>query len=138
MNIRPFKEADRDALIALWRDCLLVVPWNDPDRDIDRKLAADPEGLLVGEIDGDIVATAMAGYEGHRGWVNYLAVAPARRREGLGRAMMAAVEALLAGRGCPKVNLQVRTGNSEVIDFYEALGYRVDAVVGLGKRLEID
>jgi ribosomal protein S18 acetylase RimI-like enzyme len=80
----------------------------------------------------------MAGYEGHRGWVNYLAVDPGRRRQGLGKDLMAAAERLLAERGCPKINLQVRSENADVIAFYVALGYMKDDVVSLGKRLVND
>ena len=82
-----------------------------------------------------VVGAVMAGYEGHRGWINYLAVEPGRRRQGLGRELMATAERLLAERGCPKINLQVRSENADVIAFYGALGYRQDEVVSLGKRL---
>ena len=125
-------------MIELWRACELVVPQNDPDRDIDRKLRVDPQLFLVGECGDAVVATVMGGYEGHRGWVNYLAVAPSRRGEGFGRVMMTAVESLLRERGCPKINLQVREGNREALGFYARLGYLDDHVVGLGKRIEHD
>jgi len=138
MRIRPFEDADRDEVVALWELCDLVRPWNDPGKDIARKLLVQRELFLVG-LDGPaIVATAMAGYEGHRGWVNYLAVHPERRRRGLGRAIMAEVERLLRAAGCPKINLQVRGSNTAAIDFYERLGFRVDDAVSLGKRLEHD
>jgi ribosomal protein S18 acetylase RimI-like enzyme len=135
MLIRPFQEGDTDEVIALWEACGLTRPWNDPRRDIARKLAVQRELFLVGEVDGRPVATAMAGYEGHRGWVNYLAVAPDDRRAGHGRALMAEIERLLLERGCPKINLQVRADNPEALGFYRALGYEVDAAVSLGKRL---
>jgi len=138
MKIRPFAEADEPAVTRLWRDCELVVPWNDPAKDIARKLAVDPELFLVGEVAGTVVATVMAGYEGHRGWVNYLAVHPDHRRGSYGRQMMAEAEQSLAARGCPKVNLQIRASNTAVVAFYESLGYRVDEVVSMGKRLEED
>jgi ribosomal protein S18 acetylase RimI-like enzyme len=77
----------------------------------------------------------MAGYEGHRGWVNYLAVAPRLRGKGLGRALMQHVEKALLQRGCPKINLQVRESNREAIEFYRHLGYLQDESVSLGKRL---
>jgi len=92
----------------------------------------------VGEVAGTVVATVMAGYEGHRGWVNYLAVHPDHRRGSYGRQMMAEAEQSLAARGCPKVNLQIRASNTAVVAFYESLGYRVDEVVSMGKRLEED
>ena len=85
-----------------------------------------------------VIATVMAGYEGHRGWVNYLAVHPDHRRGSYVRQMMAEAEQALAARGCPKVNLQIRASNTAVVAFYESLGYRVDEVVSMGKRLEED
>ena len=138
MKIRPFEPDDEAAVIALWERCGLTRPWNDPRKDIRRKLAVRPDLFLVGLIDGAVVATAMAGYEGHRGWVNYLGVAPEHRRRGLGRAIMAEAERRLREAGCPKINLQVRTGNAAVIAFYHSLGFVLDEVVSLGKRLEPD
>ena len=138
MNIRPFDEKDRSAVIALWRACELVKPQNNPDRDIDRKLAVGRELFLVAERGGEIIASVMAGYEGHRGWINYLAVAPTHRRQGLGETMMAAAEQVLRAAGCPKINLQIRDSNLEVIAFYRAIGYLEDPVKSMGKRLESD
>ena len=138
MTIRAFQAEDTAAVISLWADCGLLAPQNDPRKDIARKLRVYPEGFLVGEYEGRIVAACMAGYEGHRGWINYLAVSPAYRRRGLGREMMTAAEALLSAAGCPKINLQVRTANRDVLAFYKALGFGVDDVVSLGKRLEKD
>lgn len=135
MNIRPFQESDMETVIALWRACDLVRPWNDPHKDIQRKLEVSRELFLVGEVDGRVVAAAMGGYEGHRGWVNYLAVHPDYRRHGYGRALMQALEEKLLALGCPKLNLQVRESNTAVIQFYEALGYGNDHVVSFGKRL---
>jgi len=136
--IRPFREADEAQVVALWRACGLTRPWNDPHRDIARKLAMQRELFLVGEEGGRIVASVMAGYEGHRGWVNYLAVDPGRRRAGLGARLMQRVEELLLAQGCPKINLQVRASNAEVLAFYRALGYAQDEVVAMGKRLVPD
>ena len=138
MQIRPFQLSDESAVIELWRTCDLVKPWNDPHKDIRRKLAVNPELFLVGLVDGAIVATVMAGYEGHRGWINYLAVSPNHQRKGYGREMMKEAERLLRRIGCPKINLQVRTANRAVIEFYRHIGYSVDEVVSLGKRLERD
>ena len=135
MHIRAFRAADEAAVIALWEACRLTRPWNDPRKDIARKLAVQPELFLVGEIGGVVVATVMAGYEGHRGWVNYLAVSPQHQREGLGRKLMQEVEKRLLERGCPKVNMQVRALNTEAIAFYARLGYAQDESVALGKRL---
>ncbi len=143
ISIRPFAVADTEAVVALWRDSGLVKPWNDPYLDIERKLAVQPELFLVAEAaddgsDGTVVGTAMVGYEGHRGWVNYLAVDAALRGGGLGRALMAEAERLLLARACPKLNLQVRSTNAEVLAFYARLGYVVDDAVSLGKRLIAD
>ena len=138
MNIRPYETTDESALIRLWEDCGLVVPQNDPRKDIQRKLKVQPELFLVGVIDDELVAGVMAGYEGHRGWINYLAVSPDHRRKGLGRRMMAAAEDQLRAMGCPKINLQVRATNKAVLDFYFRIGFGDDQVMGLGKRLEED
>ncbi len=138
MNIRRFQTSDGPSVISLWERCDLLRPWNDAKKDIQRKLNAQPEMFLVGALDDEVVATVMVGYEGHRGWINYLAVAPEHRRKGLGRAMMDEAEKVLGQAGCPKVNLQIRGTNTSAIEFYRQLGYQVDDVVGLGKRLEHD
>ena len=136
MHIRSYKHPDDEAeLIALWKKCGLVKPWNDPTKDIERKLTVNPELFLVGLIDNKMAATAMGGYEGHRGWVNYLAVDPDYQRRGLGGEIMQVIEAMLLERGCPKINLQIRTSNLQAIRFYESIGYKEDEVVSLGKRL---
>jgi ribosomal protein S18 acetylase RimI-like enzyme len=135
MQIRPFALNDQSAVIALWTDCGLVRPWNDPIKDIARKLTVQPDLFLVGELDNEIVAAGMFGFDGTRGWVHYLAVAPTHQGESLGRALMAEGEHLLEQLGCPKVNLQVRSGNERVIGFYESLGYVSDGTVTLGKRI---
>jgi ribosomal protein S18 acetylase RimI-like enzyme len=140
VQIRAFEEGDTDEVIALWRLCGLTRPWNDPGRDIARKLEVQRELFLVGvdEGNGTVIASIMAGYEGHRGWVNYLAVHPDARAAGHGRALMNEAERLLLERGCPKVNLQVRGDNAEALAFYAAIGYGVDDAVSLGKRLVDD
>jgi ribosomal protein S18 acetylase RimI-like enzyme len=146
---RSFIPGDRTRVARLWETCGLTRPWNDPCRDIDRKLDRDAELLLVGEAPaseaadgttttGRVVATVMAGYDGHRGWINYLAVDPDHRGEGHGRTMMEAAETRLLALGCPKVNLQVRTDNPDAVAFYELLGYSVDPVVSMGRRLISD
>ena len=135
VRIRPFERADTEAVVALWRDAGLVVPWNDPYRDIERKLTVQPDLFLVGDVGGAVVATAMIGFDGHRGWVNYLAVDAAHRRGGLGARLMAEAERLLIDLGCPKLNLQVRSSNTGVIEWYRTLGYEPDNAVSLGKRL---
>ena len=138
LEIRPFDQTDEDAVIQLWTDCGLVVPWNNPDRDIRRKPTVQPELFLVGCSDGQVVAAVMAGYDGHRGWINYLAAFPQHQRTGIARRMMDKAESLLRAAGCPKINLQVRSTNAEVIEFYKSLGFKMDEVVSLGKRLEPD
>lgn len=135
MQIRSFTSSDSAAVIALWQESGLTRPWNDPAKDIERKLSTQPELFLVAEADGSVVGTAMVGYDGHRGWVHYLAVAPSLQGTGLGRELMAEAERLLIELGCPKINLMVRTGNDRVIGFYEALGYGTDEVALLSKRL---
>ncbi|WP_073614184.1 GNAT family acetyltransferase [Desulfopila aestuarii] len=138
MKIRTFQTDDTAAVIQLWQACGLTTATNDPLRDIERKLLVDADLFLVGEKDGRIVATVMGGYEGHRGWLNYLAVAPELRRQGYGQAIVHAIEQMLTAKGAPKINLQVRTSNQTVIEFYQTLGYHIDNVVSLGKRLVQD
>ena len=138
MRIRPFAADDQAQVVALWEACELTRPWNDPATDIALKVDHSPDLFLVAEQDGRVIGTVMAGYEGHRGWINYLAVDPDRQRGGLGRALMDAAEARLTELGCPKVNLQIRTSNPAALGFYAAIGYRQDEVVGFGKRLDTD
>jgi ribosomal protein S18 acetylase RimI-like enzyme len=138
IEIRPFQASDASAVVQLWSDCNLVVPWNDPNRDIRRKLAVQPELFLVGVLAGEVVATVMAGYDGHRGWLNYLAVASHFRCRGIGRCMVKKAETRLRELGCPKINIQIRTGNTAVIEFYRKLGFKPDDVVSMGMRLESD
>ena len=136
--IRQYDVTDRDDVIELWRQCGLVVPQNDPGRDIERKLKVNPEWFLIGLLNGKIIASCMAGYEGHRGWINYLAVSPGYRRRGFATRLIRETERLLHRAGCPKINLQVRASNSSVIAFYETIGYSIDDVVSMGKRLDQD
>ncbi len=138
MRVRAFADADEEAVVALWQRCGLVRAWNDPHKDIARKRAVQRELFLVAELDGAIVGSVMGGYEGHRGWVNYLAVDDAQRRSGLGRRLMDEVETRLRALGCPKLNLQVRGDNRAALAFYQKLGFAVDDAVSLGKRLERD
>ncbi len=138
MKIRTYDIADKEQVIALWKECGLVVSQNDPGKDIDRKLEVDPDLLLVGTLNDAVIATVMGGYEGHRGWINYLAVKPSQQRKGYGKELMSHVENLLQSKGCPKINLQVRNTNKAVISFYSSIGYGDDNVVGLGKRFVND
>jgi ribosomal protein S18 acetylase RimI-like enzyme len=138
ITIRPFSTTDADAVVSLWQDCGLTRPWNDPHLDIDRKASCQSELFFVGSCENEIVASAMFGYDGHRGWVNYLAIAPAHRRQGYGAQMMFHGEAALLALGCPKINLQIRSENTDIAKFYEAIGYREDLVISMGKRLISD
>lgn len=135
MKIRKFSESDRKAVIHLWQVCELTRPWNNPDLDISRKLSVQAELFLVGELEGDVVASVMGGYDGHRGSVFYLAVAPHCQGRGYGSSLMAEIQQLLVSMGCPKLNIVVRTSNSKVLEFYKHLGYETDDVISLGKRL---
>jgi len=138
LKIRPFHPDDEKEVIALWFECNLVSPQNNPRSDIERKLRVNPEWFFVGILGGKVVATCMAGYEGHRGWINYLAVSPQYRRQGIATLMMNQAESRLRAAGCPKINLQIRETNKEVIQFYKSIGYAKDLVVSMGKRLEYD
>lgn len=135
MRIREFAEGDTERVIELWSCCGLLRPWNDPQKDIARKLQVQRELFMVGEVEGRLVAVVMIGYEGHRGWVNYLAVEPELQRHGLGREMMAEAERRARDLGCPKLQLQVRKDNAAALAFYRKLGYAEDAVISMGKRL---
>lgn len=139
MQIRQFAVADTEHVVALWAAAGLTKPWNDPRKDIARKLTVQPELFIVAEDEsGTIIGTAMAGYDGHRGWLYYLATAPGTRGAGVGRALVEHVEQALLNLGCPKLNLQVRTSNPHPLGFYERLGYSVDETTSLGKRLIAD
>ena len=136
--VRVFKESDEARVLELWMFAGLVRAWNDPKKDIARKLKVQRDLFLVAELEGTVVGVVMAGYEGHRGWVNYLAVDIGQRRRGIGSALMRDAERRLRLLGCPKLNLQVRAENGEVQAFYAALGFKADEVVSMGKRLEDD
>ncbi len=138
MIIRPYHLSDRESLVRLWHDCGLVFAHNDPYRDIDRKLAVNPDWLLIGELNGNVIASCMVGYDGHRGWLNYLACAPKHRQNGFARKIVTHAEKILKDAGCPKINIQIRTSNQQIIDFYRQLGFSTDNVVSMGKHLEID
>jgi ribosomal protein S18 acetylase RimI-like enzyme len=135
VKIRSYEKSDQAAVIELWRKCGLTRPQNDPKKDIARKLKVNPELFLVGVEGTKVVATAMGGYEGHRGWVNYLGVDPDYRKKGLAKQLMETLEEKLLERGCPKLNLQVFTTNIEAMEFYDRIGYQRDEVVSYGKRL---
>ena len=135
--IRPYREGDQTVVISLWQAVFPDdPPWNDPALVIRQKLAVQRNLFLVGEFRGQVITTVLGGYDGFRGWVYHLAVAPEHRRQGFGGAMMQEIETQLRNLGCPKVNLQVRAANAEVSKFYRHLGFQIEERVSFGKRLE--
>ncbi|GGD80184.1 GNAT family acetyltransferase [Microbacterium murale] len=142
--IRAFERGDTDAVVELWHDVGLTRPWNDPYQDIERKLKVQPKLFIVAETPGAhdgpprVVGTVMAGYDGHRGWLYYLASAPELRGSGIGRGLVVEAERLLLEMGCPKVQLMVRADNEAVLGFYDQLGYERFEVSNTGKRLIAD
>lgn len=136
VEIRPARPADRDAAVRLWEQCNLTRPWNDARRDFDQALRGPSSTVFVGELGDEIVATVMAGFDGHRGWVYYLACDPSCRRQGLGAGMMRAAEDWLRAEGAVKVQLMVRRSNSEATAFYERLGFDRSDVLVLARWLD--
>ena len=136
LKIKPYSEKDEQGVVALWHEAFPDnSPWNVPQNDIKRKLNIQRELFLVAEIEDEIVGTAMAGFDGHRGWVYYVAVSKKHRRRGIGKALMQRVEKGLIDIGCSKLNLQVRASNKEVVEFYKNLGYDIEDRVSMGKLL---
>ena len=134
--IRPFKLEDKNSVVELWKICRLTRPWNNPEKDIERKLNVQSEMFLVLEIQGSIIGSVMAAYDGHRGAINYLAVHPGFQKKGYGKILMTYVEQELLNKGCPKINLLVRSDNLNVKRFYKGLHYdEQDDVKVFGKRL---
>ena len=135
---RDYLPSDMRAVIGLWEVCGLTRPWNDPQTDIERKLTDSNGAFWVVGQGEDVVASVMIGYDGHRGSINYLAITPRLQRSGLGAELMRRAEAFLIELGCPKVSFCVRKDNDSVLSFYDSLGYVVDDVHFLGKRLIAD
>lgn len=135
MEIRVFRQDDFEEVITLWERCDLLRPWNDPEMDIERKLNYDPDLFLVAEVGGEVVGSVMGGYDGHRGSAYYLGVHPDYRGRGIANALINRLEKKLIARGCPKIQLMVREDNDTVIEMYEKLGYEIQAITSLGKRL---
>jgi ribosomal protein S18 acetylase RimI-like enzyme len=127
---------DRDAVIGLWQSAGLTRPWNDPVSDFDLALTNPTSAMLLARESEALIGTVMVGFDGHRGWVYYLANDPSRRGEGVGRALMMAAEGWLRAQGCPKIQLMVRGDNAAAKGFYTALGYEVQDVITIGRRLE--
>jgi ribosomal protein S18 acetylase RimI-like enzyme len=136
--VRTYMAGDEAAVVDLWECCNLTVPSNNPHNDIDRKMANSPHLFFVAELDDDLVATCMAGYDGHRGWIYYLAVRSDFRRKGIATRMIKHSEKALAALGCPKIDLMVRETNKEVLGFYRSIGYSGEPVSVLSKRLTED
>ena len=134
--IRPFKLEDKNSVVELWKICRLTRPWNNPEKDIERKLNVQSEMFLVLEIEGSVIGSVMAAYDGHRGVINYLAVHPGYQKKGYGKILMTHVEQELLNKGCPKINLLVRSDNLNIKRFYKSLHYdEQDDVKVFGKRL---
>ena len=133
--IRQFVPNDTNRVIFIWEQCDLVRNWNNPNFDIQRKLNFQKELFFVGLLNDEIIATAMFGYDGHRGWLNYFAVLPNFQKRGFGKKLMTFGEMVLIEKGCPKLNLQIRNDNTKAINFYQKVGYKEDAAVSFGKRL---
>ena len=138
MEIAKALSADQDSVIGLWETCGLTRPWNDPRDDFSLALTSADCTVFVGREGGRLLASIMVGFDGHRGWVYYLAVDPAEQRRGLGRQMRAAAEAWLKLRKAPKLNLMVRKGNNAALAFYDRLGLEAQPLVVLGKFLTDD
>ncbi|KEY60257.1 GNAT family acetyltransferase [Serratia sp. DD3] len=135
MEIRVFRQEDFEEVITLWERCDLLRPWNDPEMDIERKLNHDPELFLVAEVGGEVVGSVMGGYDGHRGSAYYLGVHPDYRGRGIANALINRLEKKLIARGCPKIQLMVREDNDTIIEMYEKIGYEIQSITCLGKRL---
>jgi ribosomal protein S18 acetylase RimI-like enzyme len=133
--IRKYEEKDEEQVINLWKQCNLIVPQNDPHENIKKKMEFQPNLFFIGTVNNEVVASIMIGYEGYRGWINYIAVIPEYRNKGFGRQLVNKAIDELKKLGCLKVNLQVRKYNKDVIEFYENLGFSNDRVVSLGKHL---
>ena len=136
--VETFDAKDSAALVALWQACDLVKPWNDPIKDINRKLKDCVGGLFVIHDESKLIGSVMVGYDGHRGSVYYLAVHPHYQAQGLGCLLMNHCETFLLALECPKINLFVRDTNVAVLEFYGNRGYALDASKTLGKRLIAD
>ena len=135
MKISEFTDDQSDQVFVLWEKCGLTRNWNNLEKDIARKNGDQNGKFLIGQIDGVLMASIMIGYDGHRGSINYLAVDPDCAGAGYGKILMAEAERFLLSVGCPKINLCVRTDNDKAIEFYQQLGYAIEPVYLLGKRL---
>jgi len=135
LAIGDLRPEEVEAAVALWEACGLTRPWNDPRADITLAQAKHTSTVLAGRVDGRVVATAMVGSDGHRGWVYYLAVAPDRQRHGYGAQMMQAAADWLKARGAPKLHVMIRSENLGVVAFYAKLGYEKSDTITMAKRI---
>ena len=135
-KIVKYKPEFQGAIVDLWKECHLVVPQNDPVEDIRKKLNFQLELFFVAQVGNKVIGSVMAGYDGHRGWLNYLAVLPDYQKRGYGRELVERAIHELRKLGCLKVNLQIRGGNISAVEFYKHLEFKEDDVVSLGKRLK--
>jgi len=139
VEIRPYADTDEESVVALWSQVFDDMPaWNHPQTDIKHKLKVQPQLFVVATIERDLAGTAMAGFDGHRGWVYYLAVSPRHRRQGIGTLLMRRVERDLVHVDCPKLNLQVRARSEQAVKFYQSMGYTIEERVSMGKLLVHD
>lgn len=135
--IRPYVDTlHRGQVVALWEAVFAYeTAHNKPGLAIDKKLAVDDQLFFVAIADDAVVGTVMAGYDGHRGWIYSVAVAPAHRRQGIGSRLVAHAERALTSKGCVKINLQILEGNESVTAFYSKLGYTLEKRINMGKRI---
>lgn len=138
VTFRSFIAQDADSVVDLWSVCGLVRSWNNPRKDIERKLLVQPELFVVAHDDKRLVGTAMAGYDGHRGWIHYFAIHPEFQGRGLGRGLVQDVERRLSALGCPKIHLNVRSTNSAAADFWRAVGFEPSDSLTFARRLITD
>lgn len=134
--VQPYQESDHNGVVPLWSNVFPDdPPWNEPKELISRKRTVDPNLFWVARCDHHVIGTVLAGYDGVRGWIYHLAVDPAQRRRGTARLLMQTAERALEALGCAKINLQVRSNNTGVIEFYKALGYTIEERVQMGKPI---
>jgi ribosomal protein S18 acetylase RimI-like enzyme len=135
VKIVVYDAEHQQAVISLWKSCGLIVPQNDPVEDIQTKLDFQPELFFIALLENEVIGSVMGGYDGHRGWLYYLAILPEHQKKGYGRQLVEKAVSELRNLGCLKVNLQVRADNASVVEFYEHLGFKRESRVSLGMRL---
>ena len=135
--ISPASPHDLEELVSLWEICKLTRPWNDPRRDFHLAVDGETSAVLVLRDTAEISGSIMVGFDGHRGWVYYLAVHPDSQLRGAGRALMTAAEDWLRAKSAPKIQLMVRYDNIAAQEFYAAIGYELQPVQTVGKRLDV-